>query len=235
MKKVIVFLFALFTGSVMYAQKVSPSANIITEHRTMLNFSQLSVSNGIDMVITFAENEGIEIQAPDNIVQFIETIVLKDVLYVRFQKGFKLYGSAAVKVNVNMKTLTKLTATKRSRVALENALAVDKLDIELSESELTGHITVQKASLTLEKTSQANLTGTCRDLKLILSGSSTIGNTSFAADAVTAKLSKQSTARLKVNESIEFNGTKESNFYYLGNPKIKGIKASGNSGIYKAD
>ena len=235
MKKVIVFSFAFLAGIVMYAQKVAPSSNVITEQRTVMNYSQLSVSDDIEVFVAFTGTEKIEIQAPDNVVQFIETVVEKDVLNIRFRKGFNLRGNATIKVTVSMKSLTKITAVNRSKIVLENTLSASKLDVRLSNATLTGNITAQKASVVLAKASQANLSGTCKELKMSLSGASNLGSSTFSADILEAKLSGQSTARLTVVQSIDFNGAKASNLYYLGSPKIKAIKASGDSGLFKAD
>ncbi|MCL2131571.1 MAG: DUF2807 domain-containing protein [Lentimicrobiaceae bacterium] len=235
MRKIVVFAFALAAGMVVYAQKVKPSSNVISEQRTVLNFSQLSVSNGIEVSVSFTGSEKVEIQAPDNVVQFIETVVEKDVLSVRFRKGFKLQGNAAIKVSVNAKSLTKITAVNKSKITLEQTLTANKLDVKLTDAVLTGTIAVQKASFALAKEAQANLSGTCKDLKMELSGKSNLGNTSFTADAVVAKLSGQCTARLAISGSVEFSGAKGSNLYYLGNPALKKIKASGDSGIRTAN
>ena len=236
MKKVIVFAFILFVGGIVtYAQKVKPSSNVITEQRTVLNFSQLVVSNNIEVVVAFTGTEKIEIQAPDNVIQYIETVAEKGVLNVRFRKGFKLQGNAAIKVTVNMKSLIKIVATNNAKISLENTLAADKLEVQLNNAALTGNIAVQKASFTLAKGAKANLSGTCKELKMNLSGASTMGTTSLTADIVEAKLNGQCTARITINQSLEFNGAKGSNLYYLGNPKIKGIKASGDSGLFRAD
>jgi len=235
MKKVIVFSFALFAGLIVQAQKVKPSSNVITEQRTVLNFSQLVVSNGIEVFVVSSGTEKVEIQAPDNIVQFIETVVEKGVLNVRYRKGFKLNGNATIKVTVNMKTLTKIVATNKSKVVLENTLATDKLDVSLTNATLEGNIAVQKASFVLAKGANANLSGTCKELKMNLSGVSTMGTTSLTADIVNAKLSGQCTARLTISQSVEFNGAKESRLYYLGSPQIKKSKGTDNSGVFRAD
>lgn len=235
MKKVIVFSFALFVGLVAQAQKVKPSSNVISEQRTVLNFSQLVVSDGIEVSVIAAGVEKIDIHAPDNVIQYIEAVVEKGVLNVRFRKGFKLNGNATIKVIVNVKSLTKIVAGDKSKILLENTLAVDKLDVVLNNASLIGTIAVQKASFVLAKGATATLTGTCKDLKLNLSGKSTLGSTTLTADVVDAKLNGQCTARLTITQSIDFNGAKESSLYYLGNPKIKGIKAKGDSGLFRAD
>ena len=236
MKRVIVFLLVLFVGGmVTYAQKVKPSSNVIAEQRTVLNFSQLVISNDIEVVLVFAGVEKIEIQAPDNVLQYVETVAEKGVLNVRFRKGVKFQGNAAVKVTVNIKSLTKITAANNSKISLENTLAADKLDVLLNNASFTGNIAVQKASFTLSKGAKANLSGTCKELKMNLSAASTVGTVSLSVDVVEAKLSGQSTARITIIQSVEFNGAKESSLYYLGNPKIKGIKASGDSGLFRAD
>ena len=235
MKKVIVFSFVLFAGTVVFAQKVSPSSNVINEQRTVLNFSQLVVSDGIEVVVNFTGTEKIDIQAPDNVIQYIETVAEKGVLNVRFRKGLKLKGNATIKVTVSLKSLTKITAVNKSKITFVNTVSSDKLDIVLNDAALTGHIATQKASITLAKGAKADLSGTCKDLKMNLSGASTLGGTSLVAEVVEAKLSGQCTARLTINQSVDFNGAKGSSLYYLGNPKIKGIKASGDSGLFRAD
>lgn len=233
MKRVIVFSFAFFVGIVAFAQKIAPSSNIIKEQRTVLNFSQLAVYDGIEVTVVFTGTEKIEIQAPDNVVQYIETVVEKNVLNVRLQKGLKLRGNAVIKIAVNMKSLTKITAVNKSKITVENPLSADKLEIKLENASLIGNIAAQKASVSLTKGAQVDLIGTCKELKLNMSGASSLTGTKFAADVLEAKLNGQSTARLTIVQSLEFNGAKGSNLYYLGSPKIKSIKASGDSGCNK--
>ena len=229
MKKVIVISFALLTGLVGYAQKVKPSSNVINEPRTVLNFSQLVVSNGIEVVVVTTGSEKVEIQAPDNVIQYVEVVVEKEVLNVRFRKGFKLNGNATIKVTVNVKSLTKISASDKSKIVLENALSADKLDVVLSNASLSGQVAAKKMSISLEKAAKADLLGTCDDLKMSVAGASSFGSTSFTAKEVSAKLSGQSSARLTITQSVEFSGVKESNLYYLGSPNIKKSSGKDNS------
>jgi hypothetical protein len=230
MKKVVVILFALFTGVVVYAQKVKPSSNVVNEQRTVLNFSQLVVSNGIEVFVVTTGSEKIEIQAPDNVIQYVEAVVEKEVLNIRFRKGFKLNGNATIKVTVNVKSLTSLSASNQSKIVLSNALTTEKLDVTLNNSSLSGLIAVsKKLSISLDKAAQADLSGTCKELKMSLTGASTLGSTSLTADVVSAKLSGQSTARLTIAQSVEFTGAKESSLYYLGSPTIKKSSGKDNS------
>jgi len=229
MKRVIIFSIALFTGIVVYAQKIAPSSNVINEQRTVLNFSQLVVSSGIEVYVVATGSEKVEIQAPDNVIQYIEVVVEKEVLNIRFRKGFKLNGNATVKVTVNVKSLTKISATDQSKIVLSNALTTDKLDVVLNNASLSGQIAAKKMSISLVKTAKADLSGTCKDLKMSLTGASTFGSTTLTADVVSAKLSGQSSARLTIAQSVEFTGAKESNLYYLGSPNIKKSSGKDNS------
>lgn len=234
MKKVVIFSFALFAGIVVFAQKVTPSSNVITEQRTVLNFSQLAVFNGIEVVVVNANTERVEISAPDNVVQFVETVVDKGVLNVRLRRGLKLRGSATIQVTVSAKSLNSISAVK-SKVTFENTFTADRLTIHLDDASMSGHLAIQRGVITLVKKAKTDLAGACADLRLTLSGGSTFGNTSFAADVLDARLSKQSTARLTIIQSVNFVGSKGSKLHYLGNPLIRGIKASGDSGLMRAD
>ena len=235
MKNVFIFSIALFTGLVVSAQKIVPSSNVITEQRTVLNFSQINAASGIEVVIVFGGTEKVEIQAPDNVIQYVETVTEKNLLNIRLRKGVNIRGNVAVKVLVGVKSLTKITASSGSKISIENMLAEDKLDISLSNASLTGSVSVQKASLSLSKKSHVDLSGSCKELKLSASGGSSAGGTKFTVEVLKAKLSGGSTARLTVTQSIDFEGAKGSNLHYAGNPKLRKIKASGDSGLYRAE
>jgi hypothetical protein len=134
-----------------------------------------------------------------------------------------------------MKSLTKITAKNKSKITVEGTLTANKLDISLTDATLSGNIAAQKANITLSKGAQANLSGTCHELKTSLASGSSIGSTSLAVDVLEAKLNGQCTARLTVNKSIVFNGTKGSSLHYMGSPQLKLVKASEDSSISKID
>jgi len=232
MRKVIVIMFALFAiGAVAQAQKVRPSSNVITEQRTVMNFSQLSVTDGIEVVVLFTGTEGVEIQAPDNVVQFVDAVVVKDVLNIGFRKGFKMRGNATIRVTVNKKALTNITVTKKAKVIFGNIFTTDKLNVRVTDATLEGPIVANSAVMVLEKGAKANLTGTCKDLRLTVSGASSLGSTAFTAEVVDANLRGKSTARLTIAQSVQFRGAGESTLRYSGSPRIQGVKADKTSGL----
>jgi len=232
MRKVVVIMFTLFAmGAVAQAQKVKPSSNVITEQRTVMNFSQLSVTDGIEVVVLFTGTEGVEIQAPDNVVQFVDAVVVKDVLNIGFRKGFKMRGNATIRVTVNKKALTKITVAQKAKVTFGNIFTTERLDVLVTDAALEGPIVANIANLVLRKGAKANLTGTCKDLTLNLSGGSSLGSTALTAETVNANLSGKSTARLTIAQSVQFRGAKESTLRYSGSPRIQGVKADKTSGL----
>ena len=69
---------------------VRGSGNIVRAVRDAGSFDRVSVSGGIDLVLTQGDQESVRIEADDNILPYISTAVQGDELIVKYETGGRL-------------------------------------------------------------------------------------------------------------------------------------------------
>jgi hypothetical protein len=110
------------------------SGNIITEARQVSGFDQVSVCCGMQLVVAQGSAEALEIQADDNLLPEITSVVAGDELVIEFQDSFletSYRPSQPVQVFVTVQSLEGLDVSGGGRLEARD-LRTDGLTVSLS-------------------------------------------------------------------------------------------------------
>ncbi|HEY5573753.1 MAG TPA: head GIN domain-containing protein [Anaerolineales bacterium] len=110
------------------------SGNTITETRQVSGFDQVSVCCGMQLVVAQGSAEALEIQADDNLLPEITSVVAGDELVIEFQDSFletSYRPSQPVQVFVTVQSIEGLDVSGGGRLETRN-LRADDLEVNLS-------------------------------------------------------------------------------------------------------
>ena len=225
MKTNIRFLILLVTLAM--ASCIGNRAPLSRVVRDAAPFTTINVEDGIDIYLTIAENESIEVETHENMLDLLATEVDDGVLHVYFKRTRPWFSTA--RVYVTTPEVHKITASGGSDVKGENTIETDHLTIKASGGSDI-YLTVQVNSLDIRSSGGADihLSGNAQRIEARTSGGSDLRAADLTVKEAVLQSSGGSDIRITVTEALRANASGGSDIYYRGNPEI--IKANSSGG-----
>lgn len=228
---------SVFIFSCESFNSVVPVEDISIRQKEFFDYQRIDVESAFTVYLNFSDTEEkIEIEANDNLHQYIEVDKVGGTLKIGFRNNTNVNGSATLNAYITIKNISGYSATGASRFILNDPLTVENTDIFLSGAgSFTGDLEVINLSANLSGASTLNLIGSCESFDIEASGASNIYDFSFRCDYLNINLSGASNASLTINHSFDVNASGASIFRYKGEGKVNSQKLTGGSKILKID
>ncbi len=230
MKKtgIIIFIIALFIGLIfanvfsfgktsarffnfnVNFSGVKGSGNVVKVNREVSDFTQIDVSNAIQVEIVAQKDFSVEVEADDNILPLITTEVRGNVLRIKSENRYN--SNTPVIVRVSAPNIEDLDVSGASKVNLTN-LNNESLQIHSSGA------------------SKINVEGTTTNLEIETSGASKIEAENLKSENVSVDASGASKINVAVSNDLKVDASGASNINYTGTPKNFEKKTSGASNV----
>ena len=156
---------------------VPGSGEIVFQERAVSGFSQVVFSAPGELTLKQNGDEGLVIEADDNLLQYIKTDVQGDVLYIGLEPGIiNLYPSKSIQYTLNVDALTRVTLNGSGAIRAGGLIA-SSLDFDLNGSGdiLVGAVTSENTSINLDGSGQFRLNNLITDqFRTTLDGSGDI-------------------------------------------------------------
>ncbi|MCC6454747.1 MAG: DUF2807 domain-containing protein [Caldilineaceae bacterium] len=257
-------LFSLLIASALLLSSctfisLQGSGNMITEGREVSNFEEVEVCCGMQLLLTQGDREQLTLEAEDNIMPEIETIVRGRTLTVRFRPAFGSFGirtSRPVRVHLEMPTIHGITISGGGSLDTETIESdqirvtfsggsrgmIGTLEAETGALETSGGSELRIESLTAdsldtEASGGGGVTiraGTATKQEVTASGGAHYRAAGLESEVARLEVSGGSEAAVWVTESLDVGASGGSSVEYTGNPTID-QEASGGSSINSAN
>lgn len=222
-KSIIALLVALLFNSCQYTvelgDSVKGSGNVTTEKRNVTeNFTNIEVSQGIDLILTQSDTKSIEVEADDNIIEHIETSISSGVLTIKMDKNVRTKSSR--KVRVSLPVIEALSSSSGASITSNDVLKSASLDLDASSgSEIELSIEVENLISESSSGSEINLKGKALKLEAKSSSGSEINASELLANDVVAGSSSGSSLDVHPIVSLDAKASSGSAIKYFNLPK----------------
>jgi hypothetical protein len=223
----------LFINLMAFSQeKVIYDAN--AEKRKVETFQAIKVSDGIDLYLVQAEEEGVVVSATEIAHRDkIRTVVENGELKVFLAQGWN-WRNKKLKAYVAVKTLNKLRASGGSDIIIQGELKADKLNMVFTGgSDFTGQVAVTDLTIDQHGGSDVRIKGNAVNVKVQASGGSDFTGYDLTAVYAIIQASGGSDASITVTKEMAAEASGGSDVNYKGNPVIKYKSASGGGSVSK--
>ena len=226
--KIIIFIIALFIG-VIFANIFSfgqtsarffkfnvnlgseqGSGNVVKVRRDVADFTQVDVSNAIQVEITAQKDFSVEVEGDDNLLQFVKIEVSGDVLRIKTEKKYN--SKNPIIVRISAPNIEDLDVSGASKVNLTN-LNNESLQIHSSGA------------------SKIKVEGTTENLEIETSGASKIDTENLKSENASVDASGASSVSVSVSNDLKVDASGASNISYIGTPVNLERKTSGASSV----
>lgn len=224
----------LFSCDVIDNQVV-PVNKVTTTQTSISDYDMIEASYAFTVYVTFSdEEESIEIEANDNLHQYIEVKKENNILKIGLERNIHIRGTATLNAYITTKNISDYMALGASRIIVENKIEAMDAHIYLSgASTFSGKLAVDQLNVDLSGASHLDISGLANDLDVEASGASIIRDYGLETNTLEADLSGASNMYVTVDEGIDVEASGASVLHYKGSAVITRQNLSGASTIRK--
>ena len=206
------------------------SGTSASEARTVAEFQAIGLSGQVDLVVRQGVQTSVQVQADDNLLPLLETVVEGNTLQVRWKKGQSLYTRAKVLVTVVTPKLTRLSVAGSGDVQLE-AFSTPALQLSLSGSgnARLETLTTDDLGIRISGSGDVSGKGTAGKLKVSIAGSGDVRLADLRADDVTVAIAGSGDAAVNAQKTLQVNIAGSGDVTYTGTAQVKSSVAGSGS------
>lgn len=209
---------------------------IVSEDRTTPSYNEISLNIPADVYIYQGENEGITIEAQDNVLDVIDTRVRSNELDIKFEDGVVVKRFEPIKIYITTQDLSEIRISGSGNVYNETPIVTDELSVKISGSgnvDLHG-IDTPRMMARISGSGKVYLSGFCANQSLQISGSGDIYAFDLLSETADVSISGSGKTELTATDYLHAEISGSGNVYYKGHPDVES-HISGSGGIYSAN
>ena len=237
MKKIITLFLLLAAITNVNAQwkKIKGNKNVITATRNVAHFQEIKSSGSFHVILTDDKTGTLEITAEENLMEYIETSVSKDILKINFKKGHNIQARKKITIKVPIESIKSLSLSGSGEITSKVAIKNDQLTLNTSGS---GDIYLKKIKskeVFARMSGSGNITiaGKTKKLDVKISGSADFQGKNLDSENTSIKISGSGNATVVAQNSLKGKVTGSGDIYYKGEPQNVNVKANGSGEVHK--
>ncbi len=210
---------------------VKGSGNVVSVTRNISQeFTGISVSNGLEVIVLQADQSNVVVEADDNIGNRIATKVIDGVLII--SSDFNSYTShSTTKITVTMPNIKNLSASRGSNLHNDGIITGDDVTINAESGSLI-QIAIESDRISVQSSGGSNveMSGKALNMSASASGGSNIDADDLLANEVKVTASSGSNVDIHAILNLEAKATGGSSIEYKVQPKhLEKIEGSGSN------
>ncbi|UKN01075.1 DUF2807 domain-containing protein [Paracrocinitomix mangrovi] len=209
------------------------NGDIITETRTVNNFSQIELASQGTVYVTQSSDYNVKVEASSNLMEILETKVVGSKLIIETKKGKCIKGNEEINYYISAPEISALIISGSGNILAEDGINANNMKFTISGS---GDITANnldvndvKATISGSGSIYAHSTNTVETSDLTISGSGNIDMYEMPTKDVDCNISGSGSCYVNAIETLKVNISGSGDVVYIGQPVLNtNISGSGN-------
>lgn len=228
--KSIIFVFAILAlgliscrfGSVnLGRERVVGSGDLASEERSAENIERISLRGSGQVIVIQGAEEGVTVEADDNLLPYIETEMEGRELVLKIRDGVSVNTRNEIQYTVRVKNVSQVSISGSGDVTA-GTLETDDLTLEISGSGNINVDTLAVDSLTVRISGSGNLNlgGTTREQDVTISGSGNYDAAELTSQRAAITINGAGDMTVWAEEELDIRITGSGTVRYYGSPTI---------------
>lgn len=196
-----------------------------TKNVAVSNFSEVSVSAGIQLLITQGTSESAKIVANSDVIDEVEVTKSGNEVKVGWKSNWGFNNShknRTAKVYISYKKLNSISASSGSSIKTENLLKTDRLSASVSSgATIDANINTSDLQIDISSGATAKFAGKTANLKLGASSGASVNTNDLTAEYATAEASSGASVNINVTKALETRASSGGSIRYKGDASLK--------------
>lgn len=224
--------FVLFIAVISFVScsYTTGSGNIVTENRSLRDFTGISVGGDFDVEIKLGPVTEVTVEADDNIIRYIETVVSGNTLKIR-TKDLHNFGDVHMKIYITMPSLVKINASASARVEVKDLLkSSERLSFNTSSSgSIDANVDAPEVEADASSGSTVKLIGKTRTYHAQASSGASLKSYDLLSENTTVQVSSGANARVHASINLDAKASSGGTVNYHGAGTVTKSENSGGS------
>jgi citrate lyase gamma subunit len=238
MKNLKYFLIISLTLSITFCSEgqirrtVYGNNHVVKKEREAGKFTGLRVSSGIDVYLKQSDNESIEVEADENLHEYILTEIRDGVLHVYTEANIR--EAEMKRVYVSMKEVNSLKTSSAGDIIGETPVKTEKLELSAtSAGDIKLEVNVEEIEANISSSGDVTLTGKADILNADLSSAGDLNAYGLEVREADVSASSAGDADINVSERLIARSSSAGDVNYRGNPKYVDAHSSSAGGVHR--
>lgn len=213
------------------------SGKSASETRALAEFQAISLNGGMDLVVRQGTQQSVQVEADDNLLPLLETVVESTgkgaTLAVRFKRGESVYSRSRVLITVVMPRLSAVTSAGSGKLRIES-YTTPALQLVVSGAGDVELDTIVTENLGIRISGSGNVAGkgTASKLAISIAGSGDVSLADLRSDDTQVSIAGSGDARVSANKTLNVRIAGSGDVVYSGNAVLNS-KVAGSGSVSK--
>lgn len=225
MKKLsILFILTIIVAAAFSScRKVDGTGPVVTEFRNVSGFTEIKSEISADIIVTPAAAYSVKIEAQQNIIDVIETVLNDGMITLRVKSNTVIKPDAKVKIYISSPDIQGLIVSGSGNMQVSDALTSSHLYLKTSGS---GNINIsrlngQSIDANISGSGEININeGAIHEELIDISGSGSMNMSNLTTVNSDIKIAGSGNAKVNVIDYLKVRITGSGSVYYKGTPTI---------------
>lgn len=224
MRKIVLLLsIALLAIAVQSCRKVSGRGPIVTENRDISGFKEIKSDISGEVYITNGPAYKVSIEAQQNIIDVIETVLNDNRLTIRVKNNTSVKSEDKIIVRITSPDVRGIILSGSGNISSDNVVISSDLYMHVSGSGdiyLNG-LTALTLDASISGSGRIDITsGSLNSQELEITGSGDMDLLNLVSKETEVKISGSGSAKVQATDRLKVRITGSGNVYYRGNPAV---------------
>ena len=230
---VLLFLSMSYASNAQFWESVRGNHNVVTKERNTAPFTGIRVSSGVDVYLKQGNDISVNVEADENLHEYIITEVKNGVLNV-YVDDVSIRDAERKRVNVTMKEINTLRTTSAGDVIGQTPVKADKLELSASSAgNIKLEVTANEIEVNISSSGDITLSGEAGILDASLSSAGDLNANDLKVKDADVSVSSAGDADINVSEKLTARASSAGDINYSGNPKNVDAHSSSAGGIHR--
>lgn len=237
----ILIALAVIVGALFFWQKqggfmrniLIDAGEIVKEQRGVSDFNKISLEGHGTIMLEQGEEESIEVEAGENLMEYILTEVRGDELKISYRNTPSGLRSFSVKYYITVKELEKIEVLGSGKV---DSSTITSGEIELlidGSGNMSMSLDTKKLLAIIEGSGKYELVGSAEQQEVNISGSGKFLGKELEGNKGRVDIDGSGKVEINTSETLDVSIGGSGSVYYLGDPTMSTVDISGTGKIEK--
>lgn len=197
------------------------SGNVVEESRAVSGFSSVDLSGVGRLSIEQTGSESLVVRAEDNLLRYIQTMVVGGELEIRTEPGVDLQATQSIEYRLTVDDLTAAQLSGVGRLVCDD-LSTPRMNLDFSGvgGVVFTDLDAQQLEVDMSGVGDVRVTGRVTEQELHVSGVGDFKGQGLSSNRATVEITGSSSATVRVSNRLEVRIVGSGCVYYIGNPTI---------------
>lgn len=224
MKKIIIILIAAIAiapSCRFRHRRHNGDAHQTSEQRSVGSFTAVESHGSIDVELAQGP-QSIKVEADDDIIKYIETVIEDGTLHVRFKESISFIDFDHAKVYVTVPELNRIEAHGSGDIKSSGKIsAKEKIDVQVFGSgDIALSLDAPSVNMETHGSGDIELRGESKDVSASIHGSGDVNAADLKAETAKVSIHGSGDANVYASESLEAEVSGSGDIHYKGSPKV---------------